>query len=153
MTFDFEERPGDLFESITPNESVVLCSSQDLKLVNKGVTNAFRQRYGNQLSAQKKTVGQVAFIATQHKRHVFYLIITLKSYNKPNYSDIETCLVELRKLCEQLGVNNLALPRELGVGLQEKYIKDVLFNVFQGTFFFFSSFYLCYINIFCRLAR
>lgn len=132
MTFDFEERAGDLLESITANESLVLCSSQDLKLVNKGVTNTFRQRYGSQLSAQKKTVGQVASVATQ-QRHVFYLIITPKSYNKPSYSDIESCLVELRKLCEQLGVSNLALPRELGVvGLQEKYIKDVLFNVFQG---------------------
>lgn len=45
------------------------------------------------------------------------------------------CLVELRKTCEKLGVNHLALPRELGTGLeglQEKYIKDVLFTAFNG---------------------
>lgn len=45
------------------------------------------------------------------------------------------CLVELRKACEKLGVYQLALPRELGAGLeglQEKYIKDVLFTVFHG---------------------
>ncbi|KAI7891350.1 uncharacterized protein EV154DRAFT_507871 [Mucor mucedo] len=134
MTFDFEERAGDLIENVTGNESVVLYSSQDFKLVNKGWTNTFRQRYGSQLNAQKKTVGQVAYVTTtmQHGRcHVFYLIVTPKSYNKANYSDIESCLISLRKLCEQLDVRQLALGRELGL-LQEKYIKDVLFNVFQG---------------------
>ncbi|KAG2199978.1 hypothetical protein INT47_000328 [Mucor saturninus] len=140
MTFDFEERAGDLIENVTGNESVVLYSSQDFKLVNKGLTNTFRQRYGSQLSAQKKTVGQVAYV-TMHgqRRHVFYLIVTPKSYNKANYSDIESCLISLRKLCEQLDVRQLALARELGVGLQEKYIKDVLFNVFQGKLARMSS--------------
>jgi hypothetical protein len=105
----------------------------------KGITGAFRQRYGYQLSqlqAQNKTVGQVASIPIQQKRYVFYLITRQKSYNKPNYSDIEMCLVELRKACEKLGVYQLALPRELGAGLeglQEKYIKDVLFTVFNGS--------------------
>ncbi|CAO3653412.1 unnamed protein product [Mucor hiemalis] len=138
MTFDFEERQGDLFESITPAYSVVIGVSEDLKMASKGITGAFRQRYGNQvpqIQAQKKTVGQVAAIAIQQNRYVFYMITKQKSYNKPNYADIEMCLVELRKACEKLGVNQLALPRELGAGLeglQEKYIKDVLFTAFNG---------------------
>jgi hypothetical protein len=115
-----------------------------------GITGAFRQRYGNQLSqiqAQKKTVGQVASVPTQ-QRYVFYMITRQKSYNKPNYADIEMCLVELRKACEKLGVYQLALPRVLGAGLeglQEKYIKDVLFTVFNGNkclyFIFFVSYF------------
>ena len=102
-----------------------------------GVTGAFRQKYAKQiaqLQAQKKTVGQVAFVAVQ-KHHVFFMITRQKAYNKPSYADIEMCLVELRKACEQLGVLELALPRELGAGLeglQEKYIKEALFTVFGG---------------------
>lgn len=39
MTFDFEERQGDLFESITPIDSVVIGVSEDFKLPNKGKVN------------------------------------------------------------------------------------------------------------------
>ncbi|KAI8079369.1 hypothetical protein BDF21DRAFT_452558 [Thamnidium elegans] len=132
MTFDFEEKQGDLFESIVPTDSVVLCVTEDLKLASKGVTGSIRQRLANQLSqAHKKSVGQVGYFTLQQKRHVFYLVTRQKSYNKPSVNDIETCLIELRKVCEKLNVYNLALPRELE-GLQEKYLKDVLFNVFQG---------------------
>lgn len=78
------------------------------------------------------------------QRHVFFLITRQKSYNKPSYSDIEMCLVELRKSCEKYGVYNLALPRELGAGLealQEKYIKETLFTVFSGNIFLLRIFY------------
>jgi hypothetical protein len=95
-----------------------------------------RQKYGNQLSqVPKRTVGQVTAI-TQGQRHIFFLITRQKSYNKPSYSDIESCLVELRKSCEKNRVLSLAIPRELGdglEGLQEKHIKQVLFTVFSGT--------------------
>lgn len=37
MTFDFEERQGDLFESITPAYSVVIGVSEDLKMASKGM--------------------------------------------------------------------------------------------------------------------
>ncbi|KAI9265725.1 hypothetical protein EDC94DRAFT_658021 [Helicostylum pulchrum] len=132
MTFDFEEKQGDLFESIATTDSVVLCVTEDLKLASKGVTGSIRQRLANQLSqVQKKSVGQVGYFTVQQKRHVFYLVTRQKSYNKPSVNDIETCFIELRKLCDKLNVFNLALPRELE-GLQEKYLKDVLFNVFQG---------------------
>ncbi|KAI8879453.1 hypothetical protein K501DRAFT_336061 [Backusella circina FSU 941] len=137
MTFDFEEKQGDLFDSLSPIDSVALAVSEDLKLGSKGITGAFRQRFSSllpQLQAQKKTVGQVASLSIQ-KRFVFYLITRPKTYNKTNLGDIEMCLMELRKACEKHGVYNLALPRELGAGLEnlpEKYIKDVLFTVFQG---------------------
>lgn len=105
----------------------------------KGIFGAFRQKYGNQLAqvqAQKKGVGQVVCLS-HGQRHVFYLITRQKAYNKPSYADIEMCLVELRKSCEKNGVFNLALPRELGAGLeglQEKYIKEALFTTFSGTY-------------------
>lgn len=130
MTFDFEERQGDLFQCITPTDSVIIGVSEDMKLSNK----SFRQKISNQLSmvqAQKKSVGQVASIA-HGQRHFFFLITRQKSYNKPSYADFEMCLVELRKSCEKLGVLNLAFPRELDSGLQEKYVKEALFTVFNG---------------------
>lgn len=130
MTFDFEERQGDLFQCITATDSVIIGVSEDMKLSNK----SFRQKISNQLSmvqAQKKSVGQVASIA-HGQRHFFFLITRQKSYNKPSYADFEMCLVELRKSCEKLGVLNLAFPRELDSGLQEKYVKEALFTVFNG---------------------
>jgi hypothetical protein len=36
MTFDFEEKQGDLFDSLSPLDSVVLAVSEDLKLGSKG---------------------------------------------------------------------------------------------------------------------
>jgi hypothetical protein len=36
MTFDFEERQGDLIQSIGPMDSIVIGISEDLKLSNKG---------------------------------------------------------------------------------------------------------------------
>ena len=130
MTFDFEERQGDLFQCITPTDSVIIGVSEDMKLSNK----AFRQKISNQLSmvqAQKKSVGQVASVA-HGQRHFFFLITRQKSYNKPSYADFEMCLVELRKHCEKLGVLNLAFPRDLDGGLQDKYVKEALFTVFNG---------------------
>jgi hypothetical protein len=55
--------------------------------------------------------------------------------------------MELRRACEKNGVYNLALPRELGAGLEnlpEKYIKDALFTVFQGIKEENGGFYYCY---------
>lgn len=131
MTFDFEERHGDLFQCIAPTDSVIIGVSEDMKLLSN---KAFRQKISNQLSmvqAQKKSVGQVASIA-HGQRHFFFLITRQKSYNKPSYADFEMCLVELRKHCEKLGVLNLAFPRELDAGLQEKHVKEALFTVFNG---------------------
>ncbi|KAI8384300.1 uncharacterized protein BYT42DRAFT_256178 [Radiomyces spectabilis] len=136
MTFDFEERRGNLLTCVSPSESLVLCVSEDLRM-SKGIAVAFRQQFGGlqQLQAQKKSVGQVAHLAISPKRHVFYLITRHKAYNKASYGDLERCLMELRKMCETLGVLHLALPHELGVGLdgfQEKYVKEVIFKVFHG---------------------
>jgi hypothetical protein len=35
MTFDFEERQGDLIQSIAPTDSIVIGVSEDLKLSSK----------------------------------------------------------------------------------------------------------------------
>ncbi|KAG0174217.1 hypothetical protein DFQ28_000015 [Apophysomyces sp. BC1034] len=135
MTFDFEERRGNLFDYISPSDCLAVCVSEDLRL-QKGIAAVFRQRFGgiHQLQAQKKSVGQVAHLAIQ-KRHVFYLITRAKVYNKSSYADLEACMIELRNSCESLGVWSLVLPRELGAGLdglQEKHIKDILFKAFHG---------------------
>lgn len=71
-------------------------------------------------------------VQQQQKRFIFYLILKPKSYNKPSYGHLETCLIELRKACETFGVQSLAIPRELEEGLQDKYVKQALFDVFQG---------------------
>lgn len=36
MTFDFEERQGDLLESTSPTDSIVFTMTEDMKLTNKG---------------------------------------------------------------------------------------------------------------------
>ncbi|KAG1447663.1 hypothetical protein G6F56_009186 [Rhizopus delemar] len=125
MTFDFEERQGDLLESTSPTDSIVFTMTEDMKLTNKEI----RSRLG-QPQVQKKKVGQVA-VQQQQKRFIFYLILKPKSYNKPSYGHLETCLIELRKACETFGVQSLAIPRELEEGLQDKYVKQALFDVFQ----------------------
>ncbi|KAI8968955.1 hypothetical protein BDF20DRAFT_135890 [Mycotypha africana] len=138
MTFDFEERQGaDLFQTISATDSIIICVNEELKLPAKGITGTLRQKFGNQLlqvQMQKKQVGQVASII-HGQRHIFYMITRQKSYNKTTYSNMERCLIELRRLCEKEGVYSLVLPRQLGGGLdglQEKYIKDTIFTVFQG---------------------
>ncbi|KAI7869015.1 hypothetical protein BDF14DRAFT_1786936 [Spinellus fusiger] len=136
MTFDFDEQNRGFFESIAPTDSLVICVSEDFRL-NKGISCIFRQRFGGiqQLQAQKKSVGQVACLPLRSRQYAFYLITRPKIYNRPNYADLEACLTELRRVCESLGVLSLAIPHELGTGLdvlQEKYVKDALFKIFSG---------------------
>lgn len=59
MTFDFEERQGELFESITPNDSIVLGISEDLKLGSKG----------NKLSLYELREKEVELTETTQIRH------------------------------------------------------------------------------------
>ncbi|KAI9020175.1 hypothetical protein CLU79DRAFT_836223 [Phycomyces nitens] len=134
MTFDFEERPGNMFDCISSSDSLVVCVSEDMRL---SISATFRQKFGNvhQLQAQKKSVGQVACLSLGQRRHVFYLITRPRIYNRPSYADLEACLIALRNTCESLGVLSLAIPQELGTGLdalQEKHVKDYLFKTFSG---------------------
>ncbi|KAI7906911.1 uncharacterized protein BX663DRAFT_494176 [Cokeromyces recurvatus] len=137
MTFDFEEIPRDLLSSIAPTDSIVIGISEDVKLPCKGVSAIFRQRYANhllQVQAQRKTLGQIA-MTIHEQRHIFYLIMRHKLYNKPRFIDLETCLIELRKSCERNGIKTLALSREQGTGFEgfpEKHMKELLFTVFDG---------------------
>jgi hypothetical protein len=50
MTFDFEERQGDLFDSITPTDSVVLGVSEDLKLASKGKNETQKKKKKKKMS-------------------------------------------------------------------------------------------------------
>lgn len=43
MTFDFEERQGQLFDSIGPTDSLIFCISEDLRLSGKGKKTALRK--------------------------------------------------------------------------------------------------------------
>ena len=58
--FRYEERTGDLFQS---SASLVHCVSSDLSM-GKGVAVKFKEKFGkvNELKAQKKDVGEVAYI-------------------------------------------------------------------------------------------
>ncbi|KAI8143743.1 hypothetical protein BJV82DRAFT_609258 [Fennellomyces sp. T-0311] len=138
MTFDFEEQQGSLFDNShdgSQPEGLVICLGEDLRF-GKGVASGFKQRYGNHqqyLQAHKRAVGQVVHIAASPKRHVFYLISRAKVYNRTSYTDLEACLVQLRKASEQLGVWRLAVTQDFGTdGLQSKHIKELLFKTFHG---------------------
>ncbi|CEP13667.1 hypothetical protein [Parasitella parasitica] len=116
--------------STRATDSIIVSISGDMKLSNK----AFKQNVGSKLSmlqAQKKPVGQ-ALSLPDGQRHIFFSITRQKSYNAPSYSNLQVCLDELRGICEKQGILNLAIPKDLDADLQEKHIKEVLFNVFSG---------------------
>ncbi|RGB26246.1 hypothetical protein C1646_427112 [Rhizophagus diaphanus] len=58
--------------------------------------------------------------------------------------EFETSLVELRKLCEQLSVRGLSIPR-IGTGLDGlslSYVKDAIKEAFEGSNVKVTMFYL-----------
>ncbi|KAI8638836.1 hypothetical protein BD408DRAFT_422328 [Parasitella parasitica] len=130
MVFDFEERSGDLFQCISPTDSVIVGISGDMKLSNK----AFKPDVGSKLSmlqAHKKPVGQVLSLP-DGQRHIFFLVTRQRSYNTPSISSLQMCLKELRDICEKQGISNLAISKDLEAGLEEKHLKEILFTVFSG---------------------
>jgi hypothetical protein len=58
-----------------------------------------------------KKPGQVATLPLEEKQFVFYLVTKESSYDKPTLIDLQNSLLELRDLCNGLGVNRLSMPK------------------------------------------
>jgi len=106
---------GDLFKS---TNSLVHCVSATMTM-GLGIAVEFKRRFGrvDELLAQRKQVGQVAWIHDpKHDRYVFYLITKTHHWQKPTLKAMRKCLSELHTICETLGVRHLDMPR-IGCGL------------------------------------
>lgn len=142
--FTFTERQGDLFTDAPPTDALAHCVSQDLRM-GKGIAYMFKKKYDglNELKAQQCKVGQVAYLQRDN-RHIFYLITKYYVYDKPDRKDFETSLMGLRRLCEQLGVRGLSVPR-IGTGLDGlslSFVKNAINEAFEGSNIKVTMFYL-----------
>ncbi|CAB3359466.1 Hypothetical predicted protein [Cloeon dipterum] len=103
------ELSGDLF---TCPYSLVHCVAEDFYM-GGGIAVQFKEKFGGreQLYQQRKKVGQVAYLNC-HDRFIFCLVTKKNSrFCTPRLEDIQSCLNELRRLCEGLRINQLAMPR------------------------------------------
>lgn len=101
-----------------------------------GVSMLFKQHFGGvpHLQAQKKSVGHIVH-QVKDRKHIFYLVSKQRVCSRPSYADLELCFVELLKLCAKFNVKTLAIPGELGEGLEileDKCVKDILIKTFGG---------------------
>lgn len=105
----FAVKQGDVF-SANPSVSLAHCVSEDFE-AKDGVTKQFKERYGNiqNLLDQNVKTGGCAYLESEG-RYLFYLVTRNFSYHRPYYSSVEKSLKELRKLCINLGVTELAMP-------------------------------------------
>ncbi|GAB5585373.1 ADP-ribose glycohydrolase oard1 [Umbelopsis nana] len=133
MACDFEEKHVNIFDDYDAYEALALCVSEEIRL-NKGVSMLFKQHFGGvpHLQAQKKSVGHIVH-QVKDRKHIFYLVSKQRVCSRPSYADLELCFVELLKLCAKFNVKTLAIPGELGEGLEileDKCVKEILIKTF-----------------------
>jgi O-acetyl-ADP-ribose deacetylase (regulator of RNase III) len=136
------EIKGDLFSS---KDSLAHCVSTDLQM-SKGIATLFKNKFSHvqELQAQNKKTGQVAYIKDLSDRYIFYLITKNKYFERPTYISLYESLVELRELCKQLKVSELSIPR-IGCGLDRlewTRVKKYLEGVFKDTDITITVYYL-----------
>ncbi|KAJ1527597.1 hypothetical protein ONE63_007560 [Megalurothrips usitatus] len=127
------EEEGDLFRA-PRSTSLAHCVSSDMKM-GAGIAVHFKKKFGQveYLLSQKKSPGEVA-VLKNGPRYIFYLVSKKRFYDKPTNSSLQSCLLEMKQLCEELGVKNLAMPR-IGCGLDRlkwplvfEMLKDIFSN-------------------------
>lgn len=105
-----KEKSGDLFEA--PSEySLAHCLSQDLKM-RQGIALMFRRKFGNvkMLQSQRPQLHDVLYIR-QENGYILYLITKTKFWQKPSLEDLFITLKNLVRICKELEITKLALPR------------------------------------------
>jgi len=126
------EIQGDLFDCES-NVSLVHCVSADFKM-SQGIALIMRRKFGKlaQLRRLKKTVTEVASIEAD-QRTIFYLITKGHYWEKPTYPDVFQSLRNLKKICTERQITQLACPR-LGCGLdglEWETVCSMLHYIFQ----------------------
>ena len=130
------ERHQDLFElDYQQDYSLCHCVSEDLAM-GKGIAVLFRDRFGGigTLRSQNRRVGEVASLRSGNCV-IYYLITKSKYWDKPSYSDLERCLVQLRMDMRDRGLSKVAMPK-IGCGLdglQWERVRAMIKNVFAGS--------------------
>ena len=121
---------GDLFKDLDDEKNktdfftgyaIAHAVSEDM-VMGKGIAVEFVKRFGcrKELRQQGKKVGEVAHLdgggGDNGFPYIFYMI-TKKVYNgKPTYKTLEKAIQSLYKLCIELGVTRVHMPR-IGCGL------------------------------------
>lgn len=119
-----EEMEGDIFKVKDPMVALCNCVGSDFWMTD-GVAADFKDEFGGQddLLAQEKGVGQVA-VLKKYDRVLYYLVSKEKSIGKPKLADLVLCLHDLKKMCIEDGVRQIAMPR-IGAGLDNLVWADV----------------------------
>jgi hypothetical protein len=109
------ELTGNLF-SVNTEIALAHCVSADFK-AKKGIALEFQKKFGrvNELRRQKCQLTEIATVNVDN-RQVFYIIIKNFFWQKASYETIFQSLQNLRKICAQHQVTQLACPR-LGCSL------------------------------------
>ncbi|KAK3933071.1 ADP-ribose glycohydrolase OARD1 [Frankliniella fusca] len=128
----------DLF-SAPDDHALAHCVGADLRM-GKGIAVDFRVRYGHVdfLKLQGKVPGEVAVLPAEmcgRAAPIFYLVSkNISTAYGPRWEDF-CCLQELRKLCEEMGVKKVAMPR---IGcfndhLSLPKVEEELYSTFQSS--------------------
>jgi O-acetyl-ADP-ribose deacetylase (regulator of RNase III) len=115
------EVTGNLFSS---RECLAHCVSSDFHM-GAGIAVQFKSRFGgvSELLDQRCSVGQVAYLF-RGGRIIFYLVTKARYFHRPTLAALRSCLCELARLCRELRVACLSIPR-LGCGLDGLVWEDV----------------------------
>ncbi len=118
-----EYKTGYLLDS---EDSVATSVSQDFAMA-VGIPKEFREKFGHVqfLFNQRCQVGEVAVLpermiegTSEGPREVYYLITKMRYFKKPEYDDVERCMVEMQKLATSIGVKRISIPR-IGCGMDK----------------------------------
>ena len=114
----FTQQHGDLFHLAGDNTSLAHCVSSDMKM-SDGIAFLCKQKFGRveELLKFKPQVGKCYYL-NDKERKIFYLVTKKRFHDKPRYHDLEQSLQNLRNLCDNLKVKNLAMPK-IGCGLDK----------------------------------
>jgi hypothetical protein len=98
-------------------ESFAHCVNEDFTM-STGFALQVKETHkcrANELKAQKKTVGECAYLKYD-KFYMFFLITKQFYHEKPTYQSLEKSLIDLLRQCKTLKVNIIGMPR-IGAGL------------------------------------
>lgn len=127
--FQYDELQACLF-SAPQHVSLAHCVAEDFKM-GQGIAVDFNAKFDNKtlLLSQGKSTGEVAVLKLE-TRYIFYLVTKETSGGKPTLQSLESSLLELKNLCRELNIRELAIPK-IGCGLDMLNWSDVKQKIFE----------------------
>ena len=142
--FELVEMSGWSRVVLTPDPSTSLahCVSADFDM-SDGIAKKFKKKFGNYQDLVTKglyfqeegKVGDIAVLERNESSFVYYLITRKNWWDHATPSSMRGCLMQLRKHCQENGVDKLAIPR-LGTGADRidwPFVKRIVEEVFKET--------------------